>query len=237
MRQIKLKLHLILVIIGTLSLFSPKEILADCGWGGPFLDNLERPELADILIIRGKILAYHKITSLSSPPPSLEIEVLDVYRGTFDNSKIRISSDILGASLTDFPVGTEWVLALQKQPNGEYTISGCWSSYLKVETLVVGNLNTTKHEEKQRISLDEFKNLLQGETPLLINDYEEGIQAGLRQCAWHGSGPTKYGRLYIPMVDVPEVSGNIITYEVRLNQIEPSFVFELDLNSLKIHQQ
>jgi hypothetical protein len=235
----QIKLHLTLVIVGMLFIIVPKELLADCGWEGPFLENAEQADL----IVWGKVLAYHE-KAASSPPYflkiSLEVEILDVYKGTFDNSKLRIANDAFsGIGLHSFPVGTKWILALKQWPNGNYTIPGCFGSWLKVEPSIVGNLdNTTEHNAKQRISLDEFRNLFKEkkEPSLLPSNYEEGLQAGLRQCrAWYWSG--EYGRLHIPAVDVIEASGNIITYRVELEQIEPSFVFELDLDSVTAHQQ
>jgi hypothetical protein len=227
----QIKLHLILVTIGTLFLLGSKGGMAsDCYWAGPFLENTEQADL----IVRGKILTSNEATL--TPTPSLEIEVLEVYKGTFNNSKLRI---VYYPSYGIFLVGTEWILALKQGSidNDKYMIPDCWGSYLKIEPLVVGNLNdTAERDAKQTVSLDEFKNLLQGEEFLpLLSNYEEGVQAGLRQCnTWY---TTKSGRLSISAVDVLEASGNIITYEVLLNQIESSFAFELDLNSVKAHQQ
>jgi len=225
----QIKCHLIFFIVGMLLVLSPK-LLADCGWEGPFLENIEQSDL----IVRGKVIDSNENTP--TPSPSLEIEVLEIYRGTSDNSKLRITYYPFRGT---FLIGTEWILALNQWPSGSYTISDCWGSYLKVAPLVVGNLNNaTENDAEQRISLNEFNNLLKGETSsLLLTDYEEGVQAGLRKYkALHGLGSTRYGRLYIPAVDVLEASGNTITYEVILNQIESSFVFELDLDSVKTHQ-
>jgi hypothetical protein len=250
----QIKFHLILVIVGVLLLFDPKEVLADCGWGGPFLDNLERPELANLMIIRGKILAYYESTTLSSPPSSLEVGVIEVYRGTFYNPKIRIANDILGASLTDFPIGTEWILALQKLSNGKYTIPGCWDSHLKVETAVVGNLNNRQksagYGAKQIMSLNDFKNLLQGTEPSpLFSHYEEVVQTGRQQCVdnlvscgiytfWpEASYEPNTGKLFIPAVKAPMGNGVNVIYEVMLIQERASYVFDLDLDSVKAHQQ
>jgi len=232
----QIKLYLTLVIVGTLFLLGSKDMLAsDCFWVDPFLENTEQADL----IVWGKVLAYHEKTA-SYPPYSLEIEILEVYKGIFDSSKLQIADNLsIGLGLRDFPVGTEWILALKQWPNGNYIIPGCFGSWLKVDPSIVGNLdNTTEHNAKQRISLDEFRNLFKEkeEPSLLPSNYEEGLQAGLRQCrAWYGSG--ERGRLHIPAVDVIEVSGNIITYRVELEQIEPSFVFELDLDSVTAHQQ
>ncbi len=226
----QIKIHLVLIIIGTLFLFGSKEVLAfDCDWGGPFLENAEQADL----IVRGKILTSTETTS--TPTPSLEIEVKEIYKGIFNNSKLRI---VYYPSYGIFLVGTEWILALKQGAIGKYIIPECWDSYLKVESIVVGNLSgIAKNEAKQRINLNELKKLFQGEDiSQLPSNYEEGIQSGLLQCkAWYGPG-SEYGRLYIPLVDVQEVSGNI-TYKTRLEQIESSFVFELDLNSVKIRQQ
>ena len=218
--------YLTLFFIGILI---SKDLLADCGWGGPFLENIERADL----IVRGKILALHERTSLSSPPSSLEIEVLEVYKGVFENLKMLIPSDpLFGANLIDFPIGTEWILALEQWSNGEYTIPGCWNSYLKVETsVVVGNLNNVVvRETQQSVTLDEFQGLLQGIEPSSMCEINN-------TCYWPAAFyDARNGKLYIPAVNVRDVSGNIVTYKVILNQKLPSFVFDLDVNNIKPHK-
>ncbi len=216
-----IKLRLVFFLIGTLFVLAPKNGLADCGWGGPFLENIEQADL----IVRGKILAYHA--------HSLEIDILEQYKGAFENLKMLIANDpFFGASLFDFPVGTEWILALKRGRNGEYTIPGCWTSYLKVETSVVaGNLsNNVVRETLQSVSLDEFQGLLQGAEPsswCKINN----------TCYWPAAFYNAIeGRLYIPAVDVRDASGKITTYKIILNQRLPSFVFDLDINSIRPHQ-
>jgi hypothetical protein len=256
----QIKFHLTLFIFGTLFFLISKEALAyDCSWGGPFLENTEQADL----IIRGKILAYHEgnmsLSLLLSP--LLEVEVLEVYKGTFSDSKLRVISNFTSSIsyLNFFPVGTEWVLALKRWPNGNYTIPGCFGSWLKVEPSIVGNLNNsqrpiTPEAENQRVSLEEFRSLLKEEEPsillnILLNNYDKGVQAGRQQCiddpascgihtAWpEASYEPENGKLYIPAVKAPDTSGNITIYEVILNQRAPSFVFDLDLNSVKAHQQ
>jgi hypothetical protein len=225
----QIKFHLVLVIIGAFFLLSSKEALAfDCPWEGPFLENIEQADL----IIRGKILTSHEKTTLLNQP-LLEIEIFEIFKGTFDNSIIQAANNPVDDI---FLVGTEWILALKQRENGDYTIPDCWDSYLKVEPLVVGNLND--HAEvvaNQRVDFDEFKNILQGkDSPSLIS-YEDGVQFGLQQCK--ASYEPKNGRLHIPAVDVWNEFGDIITYEVKLIQRLPSFIFDLDLDSVKAHQQ
>ena len=226
-KMYQIKFHLFSVIIGALLLLGSKNALAsDCSWEGPFLENIEQADL----IVQGKILSSNKTTL--TPSPSLEIEILEIYKGTFDNSTLRTINAPFGGI---FRVGTEWILALEQRLSGEYIIPECWSSYLKVESSVMGSLqNTAEREAKQRVSLDKFENMLQEKElpPSLIN-YEEGVQAGLqRNKALYES---KNGRLHIPAVNVLEAGQNI-TYEVTLIQRIPSFIFDLDLNSVKVHQ-
>lgn len=240
-----LRYYLISFLIGA-SLLIPKDALANCGWGGPFLENVEQADL----IVRGKILAYHERLLLSSPLPSLDVDVLEIYKGAFGDSQIRIVDDpLFGAFLTDFPVGTEWILALVGQKS-RYNIRGCWNSYLKVEASVVGNLNNTeKYNAQQRIGLDEFRNLLAGTGSPQLFTYDNGVLAGRQQCiddpASCGinisgcSRETLYdattGKLYIPCVNVHDASGNVTVYEATLNQRFPSLTFDLDDKSVKAH--
>lgn len=225
----QIKFHLILVIIGVFLLLGSKEVLAsDCSWEGSFLENIEQADL----IIRGKILTSHAKTTLLNLP-LLEIEVFEIFKGTFDNSIIQVADNPVGDI---FLVGTEWILALKQGENDDYTVPDCWDSYLRVEPLVVGNLND--HAEvvvNQRVDFAEFKNILQGkDSPSLIS-YEDGVQFSLQQCK--ASYEPKNGILHIPAVDVWNEFGYGITYEVKLIQRLPSFIFDLDLNSVKVHQQ
>jgi hypothetical protein len=225
----QIKFHLTFFIVGVLFILGPKELLADCVWKGPFLENIE---LAN-LIVRGKVLTSNENTS--TPSPSLEIEVLEVYKGTFANSKLQLAyAPVSGI----FIVGTEWILAVKQKPSGDYIIPNCWTSYLRVKSSVKGSLNnTTERYAKQRIGLDEFQNLLQGEDPsLLLSGYEDGVQAGLQQC--NASYEPKNGRLYIPAVRVLlNESRQLITYEAMLIQRLPFFIFDLDLDSVKAYRQ
>ena len=87
----------------------------------------------------------------------MSIEVLEIYRGIVNNLNIRISYDpISGEGLLKFPVGTEWIFALNKfetiRAKGDYTISMCWINYLKVERSVIGNLYSIYFD--QRFSLE-----------------------------------------------------------------------------------
>ena len=78
--------------------------------------------------------------------------------------------------------------------------------------------------------------------------YDDGVQVGRQQCIDNPAScgiktalpetsyDPKSGKLYLPAVKVPDDSGNTTIYEVTLNQKLPSFIFDLDLNSIKIHQ-
>ncbi len=248
----RFKRYLILVVWGAFWFIPKSAFPGDCDWGGPFLENVGQADL----IVRGKILAYHEKLSLSSPPTSMDVEVLETYRGITKDSEIPIFDDpMFGAFLITFPVGTEWILALQQKPMGEmlsnntYTIPGCWDSYLKVEASVVGNWHDAENREaQQRVSLDEFRKILQGTGSLPLLTYEDGVQAGRQQCidnpaacgitvsecSQEPSYEAITGTLYLPCVKVREVSGGVMVYEATLNQHSPSFTFELDLNSIKI---
>lgn len=230
-------------------LLLPKRLQAfDCSGFEPFLNTIEPADF----IVRGKILAYSDEKGL---PPALDMEVLETYKGTISDLEIRIFTDLFAPSITYFPIGTEWIFALKRveeMSENQYTmLQGCWESYLKVEPFVVGNLSNTEKliGTQQRVSLDEFRNLLQGaDSPSLLT-YEDGVQAGRQQCI---DNPTSCGlsstecsqeafyealtgKLYLPCVKVREVSGNTSVYEVTLEQQSPSFTFVLDLKSVKVH--
>lgn len=223
----KIKYCVIALILN--ALLSSQKLFADCIWGGSFLKNIESANL----IVRGKILVYHEGTTLSSSLTSLEVEVLEIYKGESEYPKIKIIDDALfGANLLGFPVGTEWILALGGS-DGKYRIPGCWTSYLTVESsTVVGNLNNNVVGNViQQVSLEEFKTLLQNPkaVPPLCNSANQ-------PCSW----PTAWyddrtGQLYIPAVSVFDASGKISIYSVTLKQNTTSFIFEL--NSVRSHDE
>ncbi len=82
--------------------------------------------------------------------------------------------------------------------------------------------------------------------PQPLTDYDKGKEAGRQECLANPAScdivssegknasfdPNK-GKLYLPFVNVPDAFGKVTVYEVELNQQAPSFVFELDLESIK----
>jgi len=220
----------------------------DCSKREPFLQLVEQVHL----IVRGKILAYYNSKD-SFPSTSVEIEVLEIYKGTTEALKIRVFT------FTDYFedhsfIGTEGIFAVKlRDGNGisdnQYIVSFCGESYLKVEASVVGNLSNTESYAQQRVTLNEFRNLVQyiDSKPSLTDD--ERVQVGRQQCIddpascgisnddcpQEPSYDATTGKLHIPCLKVPNASGAITTYEVNFSQRIPSFVFDLDLNSLKLH--
>jgi len=235
-----------------LVMFTPNNANAPdrCSEGAPFFKFIEQVDL----IVRGKIIAFYSKDSF--PSSSVEMEVLEIYKGTTEALKIRIFTDYLAQS----SIGTEWIFSL-KQMEGDgmfdnqyiMPLNNCWGSYfgyyLQVETSVVGNLSNTEHYAQQSVTLNEFRNLVQyiDSKPSLTDD--ERVQVGRQQCIddpascgisnddclQEASYDPTTGKLHIPCLKVPSASGGMTTYEVNFSQRIPSFVFDLDLNNIKVH--
>jgi len=226
---------------------------ASCSGGTVFLKLLEQVDL----IVRGKILAsYPKESHL---PYSVDMEVLEIYKGTTEALKINILA-LTNYIAANALIGTEGIFAVDRMDgdgmSDQYIIpiKGSQSYrnkfYLKVEASVVGNLsNTENYYNAQRVSLNEFRNMLQyiDSKPSLTDN--ERVQVGRQQCIddpascgisnddcpQEASYDPTTGKLHIPCLKVPSASGGMTTYEVNFSQRIPSFVFDLDLNSLKVH--
>lgn len=83
----------------------------ECYWVGPFLTVAPRAET----IVRGRVLAYHPGESGPAPLQAMDVEILDVWKGEVPSPILRVWGDNGGLcrpDVTQFPLGTEWLLAL-----------------------------------------------------------------------------------------------------------------------------
>ena len=138
-------------------------VACSCVWGGPF----SKVALHKAVVILGEVLSYHK--------NSMEVQVIEVIKGTEDRKTIRIWGDngaLCRPYVTHFPIGTMWLFAISALPtktvseqlksgseegfisssgNKEYAISVCGEFWLKV-----------RHEEAVgRITIDDQSNLME----------------------------------------------------------------------------
>jgi hypothetical protein len=132
-----------------------------------FIQNAKRSEL----VIRGKVLEYHwrrNDQPEARLPTAMIVEVKEVYRGVATSKNMTVWGDngiICRPYVNQFPVGTEWVLALSKDSwteKGELAISGCGEYWLKVNgSKISGKVTDGSFKAKAQVmSLPNFRKLL-----------------------------------------------------------------------------
>ena len=143
--------------------FPSGAVACSCLWNGPF----SKVALHKEVIILGEVLSYHK--------NSMDVQVIEVIKGTEDRKTIRIWGDngaLCRPYVTHFPIGTTWLLAISALPtktvgeqlqsgseegfisspaNKEYAISVCGEFWLKVR----------REEAVGRITVDHQSTLME----------------------------------------------------------------------------
>lgn len=107
-----------------------------CMWGGPFLTVAPKVES----ILRVRIRDYHE-PGRGPAPLAMDVIVLERLKGPEVAAEIRIWGDngaLCRPYVTQFPRGTEWILAVYPQrherPGGDgYIIPGCGAYWLQVQ--------------------------------------------------------------------------------------------------------
>ncbi len=133
-----------------------------CTWAGPFLTVAPRAPL----IVRARVLAHHG--EGAGTPLAMDLEVLEVLHGESPTGRLRVWGDdgaLCRPYVTTFPVGSEWVLALDgpgSKPGmtPDHAISACGSTWLEVRdgARVRGNLDDrTRMDVVQEVSLAELR--------------------------------------------------------------------------------
>ncbi len=137
-------------------------VACDCPWRGPFL--AVAPDLP--LVVRARVLSFQGKGTAAGQPLSMDVEVLEVLRGEPPASPLRVWGDdgmLCRPYVTHFPVGTQWILAL----NGPGSkpgmtpgpaISICGEYWLRVEgDTAVGCIDSPERTAVQRIALAELR--------------------------------------------------------------------------------
>jgi len=145
-------------------------VACSCTWGGPF----SKVALPKAVIILGEVLSYHK--------NSMDVQVIEVIKGTEDRTTIKIWGDngaLCRPYVTHFPIGTTWLLAISALPtktvgeqlrfsseegfisssdNKEYAISVCGEFWLKVRhEEAIGRITVDHHSKlMERVPLKEI---------------------------------------------------------------------------------
>lgn len=154
MRLRFLKTVPVLVLLAILGL--PKSALAcSCMWAGPF----SKVALGKELIVLGEVLSHYK--------NSMEVQIIEVVKGTEERKTIRIWGDngaLCRPYVAHFPIGTRWLLAVFPLPEKtgetrppwqgfasppgrrEYAISVCGDFWLEVrDRRAVGRVTVEHH--------------------------------------------------------------------------------------------
>ena len=135
-----------------------------CSWAGPLLAVYPRAEL----VIRAKVLSYHGRSR--GIDLAMDVEVLEVLKGTTRASKMRIWGDN-GAQcrpyVSGFPLESEWIFAIRTLTGGQgspgdYMISVCGEYWGRVSNGSVTGRLTAPHppsvnDKPETMSLDEFR--------------------------------------------------------------------------------
>jgi len=160
---------LVVTLLVNLS-FPSGAVACSCVWGGPF----SKVALHKAVIILGEVLSYHK--------NSMDVQVIEVIKGTEDRKTIRIWGDdgaLCRPYVSLFPIGTTWLFAISALPtktvgeqlrlsseegfisssgNKEYAISVCGEFWLKVRHEEAVGRITVDHQSKlmERVPLKDI---------------------------------------------------------------------------------
>jgi hypothetical protein len=146
-----------------------------CAWRGPFLSVA--PDAP--LVVRVRVLRHHP-----GPEPTMDALVLDVLSGGLLDSGIKIQMDDgmhCRPVMEDFPVGSEWVLALNgpgAKPGKGLALSHCGEYWLRIQgDEVLGNIDGAHGEQKRR-PFSELR--LRLRFPKSRHDFKGRVAAGAR---------------------------------------------------------
>lgn len=152
-------------LLGVFSLDGGQVSACSCSWMGPFLKMAPQSPI----VIRGIILEHHGQEKGS--PSAMKVQVLEIFRGEIQSQRIRVWGDLgwlCRPPVSKFPVGTEWILALNGlgskpgvTPDG-YAISVCGEFCLRVVNgKALGNLDNAQDQKaSQEIALNELRRKL-----------------------------------------------------------------------------
>lgn len=161
------------IIIGFSILFlTPNAYACSCASSElSFVQLAKRSQLA----VRGKVIEYHwskDDKERKRTPVAMTVEVKEVYKGATKLGKVIVWGDNgiqCRPYVTQFPIGTEWVLALSKDvwtKKSEVAISSCGEYWLQVKgSNVVGKVTDGSSQAKPKvISLPNLPKLIKAAT-------------------------------------------------------------------------
>lgn len=156
------------IIIGSILFLTPTAYACSCANSGKSFVQLTKNSQS---VVRGKVIQYHwskNDREQRGKPQAMIVEVKEVYKGATKLAKVTVWGDNgiqCRPYVTQFPIGTEWVLALSKDywtQKGELAISVCGEYWLQVKgNNVVGKVTDGRIKAKpQVISLPNLRKLL-----------------------------------------------------------------------------
>ena len=147
-----------------LALSAPTPALAcSCAWMGSFVKMAK----SATIVAQGKVVAHDK--EKPERPLYMDFQISEVLSGSYSPGPIRIWGDNgfqCRPSIKNFPIGTEWVLAIsgpegQPSAKGDYFISNCGEYWLvRQGAYVHGNVSGATRGFKQSVPLVEFRRML-----------------------------------------------------------------------------
>jgi hypothetical protein len=125
------------LIGGAMLWFAPSALACNCAGQDAFVKTAAR----STLVVRGKVLEYqwHPADIKRDRAQSMVVEVQEIFKGVAQSKRLTIAGDngmICRRYVSEFPVGTEWILAVspdQWSEKGELAISSCGEYALRVD--------------------------------------------------------------------------------------------------------
>ena len=150
-----------------------KSFACDCGWGGGFLKMAPKTELVALVKVT-KYLTFKYIYGKRTPM-SMEVEIIDVYKGKETRKTIIVWGDngaLCRPYLSEFDKGKYYVIAFYNGLNvsefthvyekpTDYSISNCGEYWLKVDIkkqIAIGDL--IERDTQIQIKLTDLKEQL-----------------------------------------------------------------------------
>lgn len=162
------------LLLGTALVLAPLASLAcSCAWLGNFLEVAGQSPL----IVYGRILRHHV-----GPAPAMSVQVLETLKGGLLDSGLVVAmgeGQHCRPALDGFPVGSEWVLALNgpgARPGTGLALSHCGEYALRVENGMASGKILADVNEIRRLPLATLKAKLR--PPVFDVRFTGRLQAG-----------------------------------------------------------
>ncbi len=160
-------------------LFAPAAIACSCAGSDPFVKTAARSDL----VVRGKILEYQPDQTVETPsrPLAMVVEVNEVLKGKSQSKRLTVLGDngmICRRYVSEFPIGTEWVLAVSPDmwsKKSELAISSCGEYALPVTGSTVKGRVTLKAKAAESVTLTNLRKLLKVKPKVAAADGMPGV--------------------------------------------------------------